>query len=134
SCLSHIRSIKQIDVASDLIKNHKRAGNVFISLAGDKGLSLYSSAPWKFKNWLIDGFKRNPTAVLGITKSHLVIHSIKIFDKYGLISLIIPVTSLSLLLSFIPPYLVWIIFIGSTGYLAFLIHRKFKKQSKKKED
>ena len=130
SCLSNIHSLKQIDVASDLIKNHKRVGNAFINLTGDKGLSLYSSAPGKFKDWLIDGFKRNPRAVLGITKSHLFIHSIKIFDKYGLTALFLPVTTLSLLLSFLPLYLVWILFIGSTGYLAFLIHRKFTKQTK----
>ena len=119
SILSNIRSIKHIDVASNLINRFKRTGNVFINLTGDTGLSLYSSIPKRFKGKFIDVFKRNPRAVLGLTKTHAVIHSVKILNKYRLSSLLIPVSALSLILSQIPQYIIWVIFIVSLGYLVF---------------
>ena len=135
SCLSNIRNIKHLDTAFELISRYKRTGNTFINLTGDAGLTLYSSLPTHIKNIFIKGFKKNPIAVLGLTKTHLIIHTVKIFKKYDLVSLIIPVTTLSIILSLLPQYLVWIIFIGSTGYLAFVIFRKLKhKFNKRKEN
>ena len=127
SILSNIRSIKHIDVASSLINRFRRTGNVFINLTGDAGLSLYSSIPKRFKGKFIDVFKRNPKAVLGLTKTHTVIHSAKIFDKYRLSSLLNPVSALSLILSQIPQYIIWVIFTVSLGHLVFSVSSNLKR-------
>jgi len=39
-------------------------------------------------------------------------------------SLLVTITTLSSLLSYIPSFLVWIIFIGSSGYLVFSVNRR----------
>jgi hypothetical protein len=46
---------------------------------------------------------------------------------------VIPIMSLSLLLSLLPSYVVAAIFILSAGYMAFIISRKFKSKLKKGE-
>jgi hypothetical protein len=84
--------------------------------------------PGKLKDKLIAAFKRNPKAILGITKIHFVIHGIKILKKYHLIALILPFVAASLILNLLPEYLLWAIFTGSTGYLGLLIARKFKRK------
>ncbi len=127
SCLSNIAHLKNIDTASDLIKNHKRVGNVFINLTRDKGLSLYSSIPGKFRGRFMGIFKNHPKAVIGITKTHLIIHTVKVLDKYGLAALIMPFIGISLILSLIPAWALWVIFIGSSGYLVFSTVRKLKQ-------
>jgi len=82
--------------------------------------------PKRLRHRFIDAFKRNPKAVIGITKTHHIIHVIKILDKYRLAALLMPFIALVLILSFMPNYLVWSIFIGSAGYLVFSVVRKFK--------
>ncbi len=136
SCLSNIRSIKHLDVATDLISRYKRTGNVFINLTGGTGLSLYSSMPMKVRQRFFDVFKRNPRAIIGFTKSHLIIHAIKILEKYRLVGVLMPFVALALILSILPNFLVWTIFIGSAGYLLFKIMCLFKNrnQLKKKGD
>jgi hypothetical protein len=90
----------------------------------------------KVRQRFFDVFKRNPRAVIGFTKSHLIIHAIKILEKYRLVGVLMPFVTLALILSFLPDYLVWAVFIGSAGYLLFKIIRLFKNknQSKKKGD
>ena len=127
SCLSNITSLKNLDTANDLIKNHKRVGNVFINLTADKGLSLYSSIPGKFRHRFITIFKNHPKAIIGITKTHLIIHTLKVLDKYGLTALIMPFIGISLILSLIPAWALWVIFIGSSGYLVFSTVHKLKQ-------
>jgi len=105
---------------------YRRTGNVFINTTGDAGLSLYDAIPKSLKQHLIDAFKRNPKAVIGITRSHLIIHSIKALNKYELASLIIPVAGLSVLLSMLHPYLLWAVFFGSIVWLASTIGKIFK--------
>jgi hypothetical protein len=85
------------------------------------------------KHRFIDAFKHKPKAVIGITKSHHIIHAIKIIDKYRLVSVLMPFIALALILSFLPNYLVWSIFIGSAGYLVFSVIRKFKHKPKAKK-
>lgn len=63
---------------------------------------------------------------MGLTRSHFVIHSLKILKKYNLIGLMVPVLGLSFILSIFPPYLTAGIFIISAGYLAFIIFKKNK--------
>lgn len=126
SNLSNIRSLKHLDTASDLIARHRRTGNVFINLTGASGLSLYASIPKRLKHKFIGAFKRKPKAVIGLTKTHLIVHTIKVFHKYGLIALLLPIIGISLILSLIPNWLLWTIFISSTGYLIISVIRKFK--------
>ena len=74
---------------------------------------MYALTPVSFKRALIDTFKHNPRAVVGITRSHLIIHSVKVLHKYDLAALLIPLTGLALLLSFLPAYLIWSVCVGS---------------------
>ena len=92
--------------------------------------------PMKVRQRFFDVFRRNPRAVIGFTKSHLIIHAIKILEKYRLVGVLMPFVALALILSFLPNKIVWAIFIGSAGYLLFKIIRQFKNknQSKKKGD
>jgi hypothetical protein len=129
SCLSNINHLKHLDTAADLITHHRRHGNVFINLTGGTGLSLYSSMPMKVRQRFFDVFKRNPRAIIGFTKSHLMIHAIKILGKYRLVGVLMPFVALALILSLLPDYLVWAVFIGSTGYFLFKIMRLFKNRN-----
>ena len=86
--------------------------------------------PKKLKHRFIGAFKRNPKAFIGITKSQLIIHTIKILDKYRLVAVVMPFVVLAVILSFLPNYLVWSIFIGSTGYVVFSVCRKIKPKKK----
>ena len=70
---------------------------------------------------------------MGLTKSHFVIHALKIFKKYHLVGLMVPIMSLSLILSLLSPYVTAVIFILSAGYMAFIISRKFKTKFNKGE-
>lgn len=70
---------------------------------------------------------------MGLTKSHLIIHTLKILNKYRLAALMIPFMGLSFILSLLPPYVVAAIFILSAGYMAFVISMKFKLKFKKGE-
>jgi len=45
------------------------------------------------------------------------------------VGVLTPFVALSLILSFLPDYLVWTIFIGSAGYLLFKIIRQFKNKN-----
>jgi hypothetical protein len=129
SCLSNIHDLKHLKTATDIITHHKRTGNVFINLTGGTGLSLYSSMPMKVRQRFFDVFKRNPRAIIGFTKSHHIIHAIKILEKYRLVGVLMPFVALALILSFLPDYLVWAIFIGSAGYLLFKIMRLFQNRN-----
>jgi hypothetical protein len=91
---------------------------------------LYSSIPRKLKHRFIGIFKKHPKAVIGITKTHLIIHTIKVLDKYGLAALIMPFIGISFILSLIPAWALWVIFIGSSGYLVFSTVHKPNQQQK----
>jgi len=106
---------------------------VFINVTSDTGLTLYSALPHKWRARLIDAFKRNPKAIIGITKSHLIIHTVKILHKHGIVSIILPFTTLAIGLSALPQSIVWAIFITSCGYLLMTITRKSNKQRKENE-
>jgi hypothetical protein len=86
--------------------------------------------PKKFKHRFISAFKKNPRAFIGITRTHLILHTIKILDKYRLVAVALPFVVLALILSFLPNYLVWTVFAGSAGYLVFSVFRKFKPNKK----
>ena len=71
---------------------------------------------------------------MGLTRSHLIIHTLKILKKYHLSGIVIPFMSLSLILSLFPPYVVVVIFILSTGYMVFIISRKINSKLKLKKE
>jgi len=70
---------------------------------------------------------------MGITKSHFIIHTLKILKKYNVVGIAVPIFGLSLLLSLLPPYVIAVIFILSAGYMVFIITRKIKTKFKKGE-
>jgi hypothetical protein len=129
--LSHINHGKHIDTAVDLVKDHKKAGSIFINLTSDHGLSLYSVIPKPFKGTFIEVFKKRPKIILGLSKTHLLIHTIKAGKKHHLLSIILPIILLALLENLLPIYVLWALFIGSSGYGLFLMKRKLKKRKEK---
>jgi len=131
--LSNTHNPANLKHATNLISRHKRTGNVFINTAGDAGLSLYAAIPKSFKHHFIDAFKRNPKTIIGLSRSHLIVHSIKALNKYGLVSLILPFTTLAIAMSALSQSIVWIIFIISSVALFMTITRKSNKQRKEKE-
>jgi hypothetical protein len=100
---------------------------------GDEGLYLYAHTPGSLKSEFIGVFRRNPNAVLGLTKAHFIIHSIKVLNKYNLTALIVPFAGLALGLNLLPEYLIWAIFIGSSGYLCFSVFSKSKRKKLERE-
>jgi hypothetical protein len=68
----------------------------------------------------------NPIVILGLTKSHTVIHTLKILKKYKLAGVMVPLLSLFLILSILPPYLIAIVFVSAAVYLVLFIYRKYK--------
>jgi hypothetical protein len=127
--LSNIRNIKYLESATKLITKFGNTGRVFINLTGDAGLFLYSTIPKSLRTIYLKGFKINPIVFVGITKSHLIIHTLKVLKKYHLAALMVPFMGLSLILSLAPPYVVAAIFILSAGYLAFTTSMKFKPKT-----
>ena len=87
---------------------------------------LYSSLSNRFREAFVNAFKRNPKAVLGLTRTHFIIHSVKVLDKYDLVALILPFIGLGLTLNLLPEYLIWAIFIGSSWYLVSMVSKKSK--------
>jgi hypothetical protein len=101
-------------------------------LGGNHGLTLLAATPKRWRHRFIEIFKKNPKTVIGVTKSHLVIHSLKILDKYGVAAIALPFVVLAMVLSFLPTYLVWAILIGSLGCIGGIILLKLRVKTKKK--
>ena len=78
-------------------------------------------------------FKKRPKVILGLTKTHFIIHTIKVFKKHHLTSLIIPLIALAVLENLMPIYLLWALFTGASGYGLYLMRRKIKTIQKRKE-
>jgi len=88
----------------------------------------------KWKNRFIDAFKRNPKAIIGVTRTHLIVHGVKTLHKHGIVSIILPFTTLAIAMSALPQSIVWAIFIVSTGYLFMTITRKSNKRIKPRKE
>ena len=116
--MSQLDDVRHLDTASSLINRYSRTGNAFINLNGAKGIDLYSRLPSdRIKRWLISSFQKNPRAILGLTRSHLLIHTIKIFKKYGLTTLIVPASMFALFLATLPGVVLWGTLISLLVYL-----------------
>ena len=78
---------------------------------------ILSVVPSLYNAIYLKGFKMNPIVILGLTKSHTVIHTLKILKKYKLVGVMVPLLGLFLILSIFPPYLTAIVFVVSVVYL-----------------
>ena len=67
---------------------------------------------------------------MGLTKSHFIIHTLKILKKYNIVGIAVPLVGLSLILSLLPPYVNAVVFILCVVYMAFIITKKFKSTFK----
>jgi single-strand DNA-binding protein len=133
SHLSHIPHPRYLDTAADLIQHHQSTGNAFIHLAGEPGLILYESTPLRVREHFIHAFRHNPRTFIGVTKAHLIIHSIKILEKYGVGAAAVPFVTLATILSAVPAYVLWLMLVAVVWYLLFCIREKqpqFKGGSK----
>jgi len=133
STLASVHNARELDIAADIINRHKFTGNAFIHLNGSNGLNLYESLPNRLQHILLKGFYKNPIAVCGLTRLHLLIHSIKILKKYHLSVLAIPLTAFAMFLSMLPKPLVWFTFIASLLYLLAITAKPvyaFKRKEK----
>ena len=73
----------------------------------------------------IKGFYKNPIVILGFSKSHFIVHTLKILKKHHLVGLMIPVMGLFLILSALPPYVTAAVFAVSIGYLMIILFQIF---------
>ena len=121
--MSKVDDPKSLNNAVDILTHYKRTGNVFINVVGETGLTIYGASPKRFRRLFIEAFKRNPKAVIGITGSHIVIHSMKVLEKYGLVSLVAVLVGLSVVLAMIPTYLLWVVFLGSILWMILIVFR-----------
>jgi hypothetical protein len=133
SSLSRITRPEDIDTVLSLIKKERKTGNAFIILAGEKGVDLYKMTPGSLKGKFIEVFKRNPKAIMGLTKAHLLVHSIKVLHKHGIVALILPFMAAALFLGLFPAYVAWGVFAGSLGYLVSSIIKKTSNRKRKEE-
>jgi hypothetical protein len=63
---------------------------------------------------------------VGFTKTHLIIHSIKVLEKYELVAFAVPFIAIALILSCLPAWLPWMLLTGSAGFVVLTLTRKFK--------
>jgi hypothetical protein len=106
------------------LNNEDVDGIVFTLSAYGIVLSAVPVIP--LKTIYLKGFKLNPIVILGLSKSHVVIHTLKILKKHNLVGLMIPVLGLFLLLSLFPPYVTAAIFVSSVAYLLLILFQIFK--------
>jgi hypothetical protein len=75
----------------------------------------------------IDTFKNHPKPFVGITGSPLISRIIRILDRYGLVSIFLPIIFLAIVMTMLPDYLFWILVVWVSAYIAINIIRLFKK-------
>ena len=76
----------------------------------------------------IKGFYKNPIVILGFSKSHFIVHTLKILKKHHLVGLMIPVMGLFLILSALPPYVTAAVFASSAVYLMINLIQIYKNK------
>jgi hypothetical protein len=130
--LSRVKGVRHLNTAVDLTKRLKKGGVILINNAGEAGLKTYEKfKTLRLEKLFVSAFKRNPKAVLGVTKYHTIIHSIKIFKKQGLlIPAVIAASTLAMILAMFPFWVPLGTLIGSGGYLGWGIYQYRKKTRK----
>jgi hypothetical protein len=102
-------------------------GLTYIILTKETGLTLYQSVPIRFRHRFIDTFQKHPKSFVGIASSPLISRIIKILDRYGLVSIFLPIIFLAIVMTMLPDYLFWILVIWVSAYIVINIIRLFKK-------
>ncbi len=74
-------------------------------------------------------FEKHPKAFVGIAKSRLIPRIIKSLDRYGLVTLILPIILIAIVLSMIPDYTFWILVVLVSAWLVISVIKLFKKNS-----
>lgn len=124
SQLSRISNPRHLKTAADLIENHKTGGRALIHLGDSTGLSLNAATPVRFRDSFIRAFRVNPKAMIGVTRAHTLVHSIKLLEKHGLVILAVPLALLAMFLSSLPATVLWSILVATVAYLIILTRRK----------
>jgi hypothetical protein len=102
-------------------------GLTYIILTKETGLALYRSVPIRFRHRFIDTFQKHPNTFAGIAGFPLISRIIKILDRYGIVSIFMPIIFLAIVMTMLPDYLFWILVIWVSAYIAINIIRLFKK-------
>jgi len=123
SCLSKINTRKELKSVNYLLKNHKGVGTNYINLTKGAGVKLFSTVSLPSREIIISAFKTNPKAIIGLTKSGLVVRSVKILNKHGALAFMLPLATLTPIL---PASILIIIIVLSLGLLAATTKKKKK--------
>jgi hypothetical protein len=83
--------------------------------------------PTAFQDRFIDTFLNHPQSFATIAGSGLLSRIIKTLDRYGLVSLFMPIIFTALIMTMLPDYLFWILVIWVSAWLLINIIRLFKK-------
>jgi hypothetical protein len=75
----------------------------------------------------IDTFLKHPKSFAGISGSPLISRIIKVLDRYGLVSIFLPIIFLAIVMTMLPDYLFWILVIWVSAYIVISIIQLFKK-------
>jgi len=83
--------------------------------------------PNRFRHRFIDTFQKHPKSFAGIAASPLLSRIIKVLDRYGLVSIFLPIIFLAIVMTMLPDYLFWILVIWVSAYIVISVIRLFKK-------
>jgi hypothetical protein len=83
--------------------------------------------PNAFRDRFVDTFLNHPKSFAAIAGSGLLSRIIKTLDRYGLVSLFMPIIFTALIMTMLPDYLFWILVIWVSAWLLINIIRLFKK-------
>jgi cellulose synthase/poly-beta-1,6-N-acetylglucosamine synthase-like glycosyltransferase len=83
--------------------------------------------PIRFRHRFIYTFQKHPKPFAGIAGPPLLSRIIKILDRYGLVSIFLPIIFLVIVMTMLPDYLFWTLVIWVSAYITINIIRLFKK-------
>jgi hypothetical protein len=89
--------------------------------------TIKNTLPIKYRNRFIDTFKKHPEPFAGIAGSPLLSRIVKVLDRYGLVSIFLPIIFLAIVMTMLPDYLFWILVIWVSAYIVISVIRLFKK-------
>jgi hypothetical protein len=120
---SVVGDIRDLVTQSWKFLNNEEVDGIVITLSA---YGIVLSAVPNPSIYLKNKFLWNPVVILGLSKSHVVVHTLKILKKHNLVSLLIPLLGLFLVLTLFPPYATSVIFVSSALYLLLLLFQIFK--------
>jgi len=75
----------------------------------------------------IDTFQKHPKPFTGIAGSSVLKRIIKTLDRYGLVTLILPIILMAICLAMLPDYTFWILVVLVSAWLVITVIKLFKK-------